>query len=84
MHGRKKRTEPIPEEEIKRKKELADKIGKAIDEFLEFRKDPSKIKDPMEYTAVMVNFCPEIHSIYNLRREIMNEKMEAFSIKEKY
>ena len=84
MHGRKKRVGPIPEEELKQKKELADKIGNAIKEFLEFRRDPSKVEDPMKYTGVMVNFCPEIHSIYNMRREIMLQKMEKLDLMKQY
>jgi hypothetical protein len=84
MHGRKKRVVEISAEELKKKQEQGEKIGNAISEFLAFRKDLSKVQDPLGYTGVMVNFCPEINSIYNLRREVIQNMIQGLSLPERY
>jgi hypothetical protein len=84
MHGRKKRGTQITEEELKKKQEQATKIGQMVSDFLAFRKDTSKITDPLEYTAVMVKICPEINTIYNLRREVIENMIGSLPPKDKY
>jgi hypothetical protein len=84
MHGRKKRVVEISQEELKKKQEQGDKIGNAIAEFLAFRKDLTKVAEPLGYTGVMVNFCPEINTIYNLRREVIQNMIQALTPAEKY
>jgi Protein prenyltransferase, alpha subunit len=84
MHGRKKRGIQISEEERIKKNEQAAKIGQMISDFLAFRKDITKITDPLEYTAVMVKICPEINTIYNLRREIIEKTLGTLQPKDRY
>ncbi len=84
MHNRKKKERHISEDELKKKNEQAAKIGQMISDFLAFRKDTTKITDPLEYTAIMVKICPEINTIYNLRREIIENTMNALQPQDKY
>ena len=84
-HGRKKREKvPLPEDKQREKEELTARIGKQIQEFFSYRKDVSKLTDPLEYTSVMVKICPEIQTIYNLRKEIIQQRLESMSSKEKH
>lgn len=84
-HGRKKREKvPLSAEKQQEQEQLAAKIGKQVQEFFEFRKDVSKLTDPLEYTSVMVKICPEIQTIYNLRKEIIEKKLEGMTLPEKH
>ncbi len=84
-HGRKKRDKtPLPAEKIREQEELTARIGKQIQEFFSYRQDTSKLTDPLEYTSVMVKICPEIQTIYNLRKEIIQQRIESLSPKEKH
>lgn len=85
MHARKKRdVVPLSEEKLKEQEELNNRIGKQLQEFFSYRKDISKITDPLEYTSVMIKICPEIQTIYNLRKEIIEKRLENISTKEKH
>ena len=84
-HGRKKRDKtPLAPEKLKEQEELTARIGKQIQEFFSYRQDTSKLTDPLEYTSVMVKICPEIQTIYNLRKEIIQKRIEALPLKEKH
>lgn len=71
-HSRKKvpKQEEVQEETAKNKA-LTEKVGVMLTDLKQMRQDPSKFKDPMQYTAVMLNVCPEIPTILNLRRELI-------------
>jgi len=84
-HGRKKRDKtPLAPEKLKEQEELTARIGKQIQEFFSYRQDTSKLTDPLEYTSVMVKICPEIQTIYNLRKEIIQKRIESLPAKEKH
>ncbi len=84
-HGRKKREKVVlPAEKQKEQEELTAAIGKQVQEFLACRQDISKITDPLEYTSIMVKICPEIQTIYNLRKEIIEQKLEGLPLPEKH
>ena len=85
MHARKKRERvPLSEEKQREQDELNDKISKQLQEFFALRKDTSKLTDPLEYTSVMVKICPEIQTIYNLRKEVIQKRLETMNSKEKH
>lgn len=84
-HGRKKREKvPLSAEKQKEQEELTAKIGQQIQEFFSYRQDVSKLTDALEYTSVMAKICPEIQTIYNLRKEIIQKKLEGMTLPEKH
>lgn len=66
------------EEERKKKQILADKICAMVEEFIKLRHNLEgaelKVKDPLEFTTVFTQMCPDLPTIYNYRREIILKK----------
>ncbi|KRX09792.1 hypothetical protein PPERSA_02664 [Pseudocohnilembus persalinus] len=77
-HGKKRpiETKKLSEEEQKQQEELANKITKMLDEFLEIRHDKKKVQEPLEFCNIMVELCPEIPHVYNFRRELLLKLFE--------
>ena len=70
-------TKQLTEEEIKQKQETADKINFHISHFLEARKklDQFSKETLFEMTLNLAQMSPEIYTIYNVRRELLNKTL---------
>jgi len=51
-----------------------------VDEFIKLRHNveeaESKVKDPLEFTTVFTQMCPDLPTIYNYRRELILRKFQ--------
>ena len=75
-HSRKKISKQEQEQEALKNKALTEKVSVMLTDLKEMRQDLSKFKDPMEYTSVMLNVCPEIPTVLNLRRELLEKLLK--------
>jgi len=81
-HGKVKRT--ISEEEKKKNKETADKVNEKLIEFFKMRPQSFKMPKAFEYTSVIMQLCPDVTTVFNLRREILEHQLSLLTQKEQY
>ncbi|CAK58490.1 unnamed protein product (macronuclear) [Paramecium tetraurelia] len=78
MHGQSKsRTEILSEEEIKQRAEKGQQILDSLDYFFKVRKNQvNQPEDQLAFSELMAKLCPEIATIYNYRREVLQTKFD--------
>ena len=77
MHARKRVSHEYTEEEIKKRRKLMTKVLKMNKLFIQIRNNPKKCKDPLKFTALMIQDVNGDHpTCYNFRRELILEKLE--------
>lgn len=72
IHGQTKSSKTISEEEKKKKEELAGKILAMSEQFLQIRSGKLENANPLEITTLLAQMCPDLYTIYNFRRELIN------------
>lgn len=78
MHGEAKKKDIVVTEEEKRLQEQkAAKVLDMLSYFFDVRhgRHPSPPEDPLAFTELMAQLCPEIATIYNYRRELLLAKI---------
>ncbi|CAD8137211.1 unnamed protein product [Paramecium octaurelia] len=78
MHGQSKsKTETLSEEEIKQRAEKGQQILDSLDYFFKVRKNQvNQPEDQLAFSELMAKLCPEIATIYNYRREVLQTKFD--------
>ena len=66
---------PLTAEELKQKQETAEKINFHISHFFDARKKTDELSTEtlLEMTLNLAQMSPEIYTIYNVRRELLNK-----------
>ena len=72
IHGQTKSSKVTSEEEKRKKEELAGKILAMSEQFLQIRSGKLENSNPMEVTTLLAQMCPDLYTIYNFRRELIN------------
>ncbi|CAD8047905.1 unnamed protein product [Paramecium primaurelia] len=78
MHGQSKlKAEILSEEEIKLRAEKGQQILDSLDYFFKVRKNQvNQPEDQLAFSELMAKLCPEIATIYNYRREVLQTKFD--------
>ncbi|CAD8056452.1 unnamed protein product [Paramecium sonneborni] len=78
MHGQSKsKAETLSEEEIKLRAEKGQQILESLDYFFKVRKNQvNQPEDQLAFSELMAKLCPEIATIYNYRREVLQTKFD--------
>ncbi|CAD8144406.1 unnamed protein product [Paramecium pentaurelia] len=78
MHGQSKlKAETLSEEEIKLRAEKGQQILDSLDYFFKVRKNQvNQPEDQLAFSELMAKLCPEISTIYNYRREVLQTKFD--------
>ena len=71
---------PLTAEELKQKQETAEKINFHISHFFDARKKTDELSTEtlLEMTLNLAQMSPEIYTIYNVRRELLNKTINSF------
>lgn len=79
IHSESKPSKKLSPAEIQANEELAAKISSHITNFLKIRKNPPDLSDNalLEATLNMAQMCPDLYTIYNFRREILEKNKDS-------
>ena len=74
IHGHKKATKQKSPEEHKQEEEMSEKINSKLNDFFAIRQKPitdDNLAKLSEFTAILMQLCSDIPTIFNFRRELM-------------